>query len=94
MPNPDQGDRDRDQIGDACDPDQVRAGNVPIVFLPNRSATLARWSVAGAWSIANDAFGNADATNGNEEWAYWTQQLSPPIEIQTNVYNERASGAA
>lgn len=87
LPNPEQRDADDDHIGDMCDPDPLRAGNMQLLFLPNTDPdTAGQWSIDGAWSIYNDALVNADSANGAEEWAYWIQQLSPPLEIETIVH--------
>ncbi|MBV8758789.1 MAG: thrombospondin type 3 repeat-containing protein [Deltaproteobacteria bacterium] len=92
LPNPDQLDRDADLIGDACDPDPIRRGNVLVLFVPNSDPdTQSNWSFNGAWSVGADVLTNADATNTNEDWAYWTQQLMPPIELQTIVHIDTLS---
>ena len=87
MPDPTQADRDGDLVGDACDPDPLRAGNTLVVFVPNTDPlTLSNWNVSGAWSITRDALADADTTNGGEDWAYWSEQDLNPVEVQTIVH--------
>jgi hypothetical protein len=87
MPDPAQGDRDGDHVGDACDPDPLMGGNTLRVFVPNTDPlTLSNWSVSGAWSITGDALADADTANSSEDWAYWHEQDLMPVEVQTIVH--------
>lgn len=87
IPDPGQDDRDRDHVGDACDPDPLQNGNTLLVFVPNTDpATLSNWNISGSWSIANDALVNADTMNGTEDWAYWNAHEIPPLEVEAVMH--------